>query len=52
MPQVTKGKCNEGKHKMVWKKDGDNRSFFSCDICGILPVRMERKSDESKILDK
>jgi len=38
------GKCKSGEHKMVWKKDGDSRSFFSCEICGIVPVNMEKRN--------
>lgn len=41
--QTATGKCKDKKHKLTWKKDGEKRSFLSCNDCGVAPVNMRKK---------
>lgn len=43
---TSRGKCKNEKHKMVIKKDKDNRPFSTCDICGNTPINNLIKKDK------
>ncbi len=47
VPIVQTGKCKKA-HVMVWKSDGQGREFFTCEKCGITPVKIKHIEKDEK----